>query len=88
MNKLNKQQQAELTALAAKPDNEIDTSEIPEVTDWSGAVVGRFYRPIKQVVTVRIDADVLDWFKSQGGKYQTRLNGALREYMTEHRKHG
>lgn len=86
MNKLNKQQQAELAALAAKPDSEIDTTDIPEVNNWSAAAVGRFYRPIKQVVTVRIDADVLDWFKSQGGKYQTRLNGALREYMTEHQK--
>ena len=57
----------ELAALAAMPDGEIDTSDIPEITDWSKAVVGRFYRPVKETVTIRLDADVLDWLK-QGGR--------------------
>ena len=53
--------------LAALPDTAIDTSDIPEITDWSGAEIGKFYRPVKQQVTLRIDADVLEWFKSRGG---------------------
>jgi uncharacterized protein (DUF4415 family) len=65
------------------PDAEIDTSDIPEVRDWSGAQVGRFYRPVKQQVTLRIDADVLAWFKAQGGKYQTAINEALREHVAK-----
>ena len=53
----------ELAALAKMPDSAIDTSDIPEITDWSKAQVGRFYRPIKQPVTIRLDADVIAWFK-------------------------
>ena len=40
-------------------DEDIDLSDIPEITDWSGAVVGKFYRPVKQSLTIRLDADVL-----------------------------
>jgi len=71
----------ELIALAALPDSKIDTSDIPEITGWSRAVVGRFYRPIKRSVTVRLDADVLAWLKSSGRGYQTRLNQLLRRAM-------
>lgn len=89
------EQLAELQALAALPDDTIDTSDAPEVTDWSGAVRGRFYRPIKQQVTLRLDADVVLYFKriaagndaGHGGRgYQTRINRALREYIAEHEK--
>lgn len=73
--------QKELATLVARGDAEIDTSDIPEVTDWRGAERGRFYRPVKQVVTIRIDADVVAWFKSRDRKYQTAVNRALREYM-------
>lgn len=53
--------QQELTALAAKPEHEIDFSDISATTeqDWIGAERGKFYRPIKQQLTVRVDADVL-----------------------------
>jgi uncharacterized protein (DUF4415 family) len=71
----------ELSALAARPDSKIDTSEIPEIAEWSRAVVGKFYRPIKQSVTIRLDADVLAWLKSKGGRYQTRINQLLRGAM-------
>ena len=71
----------ELRALAAKHDADIETSDIPEITDWRGAVRGRFYRPVKQVVTIRLDADVVAWFKANDRKYQTAVNRALREYM-------
>lgn len=71
----------ELAVLAAMPDDQIDFSDIPEVTDWSGAVVGKFYRPIKKPVTLRLDADVLAWLRSQGPGYQTRINRMLRLEM-------
>jgi uncharacterized protein (DUF4415 family) len=82
-------QKAELQALAALPDDQIDTSEMPEVIDWSGARRGALYRPIKRQITLRIDADVIEWFRSQtrGGEgYQTGINRALREYIERHRR--
>jgi len=71
----------ELAALEKMPDSTIDTSDIPEITDWSKAQVGRFYRPIKQPVTIRLDADVIAWFKETAPQYQTAVNKVLREYM-------
>ncbi len=71
--------------LDAMDDSDIDLSDIPEVTDWRGAEVGKFYRPKKKSVTVRLDADVLAWFKAQPGRYQTKLNEVLRNYMRTHR---
>jgi uncharacterized protein (DUF4415 family) len=50
------------------------------------AEVGNLYRPIKKPVTLRLDADVLAWFKKQGRGYQTRINRALRKIMMEERK--
>lgn len=81
MKKVSKKQAKELAALAAMPDDEIDLTDIPEVLDWSGAVVGKYYRPIKKSLTIRLDADVLAWLKSQGRGYQTRINGLLRAAM-------
>ncbi len=62
-------------------DKDIDLSDIPEILDWSGAVRGKFYRPVKKHVTLRLDADVLEWFKLKHPKYQTAINTALREYI-------
>ena len=84
---LTKEQRAELEALARLPDDRIDTTDIPEVLDWSNARRGVFYRPVKQQVTLRLDADVLTWFKAhaQGGRgYQTDINRALREHVQRH----
>jgi len=78
---------AELDALAVMPESEIDTSEMPPITDWSKAVRGAFYRPIKRPLSLRVDADVIDWFQRQGNGYQTRMNSALREYVERHREH-
>ena len=58
----------ELRQLAAMPDSEIDTSDIPEITDFTGFEVGKFYRPVKQTVTVRLDADLLNWLKQEIGR--------------------
>lgn len=76
-------QREHLAKLAAMPDETIDTSDIPELTDeaWAAGVRGRFYRPVKQQITARVDADVLDWLKSQGKGYQGRLNTILRREM-------
>jgi uncharacterized protein (DUF4415 family) len=76
--------ETELDALAALPDDRIDTRDVPEVRDWSGAQRGLFYRPIKKQLTLRIDADVVDWFKAhapKGDGYQTDMNRALREHI-------
>lgn len=82
--KLTPEQQAEIDAIAAMPDSEIDTSDAPEIEDWSNAKRGLFYRPMKQQLTLRLDMDVLDYFQRAGKGYQTRINQALREYMVSH----
>jgi uncharacterized protein (DUF4415 family) len=77
------QQKRELAALSKRSEKDIDTGAIPEVRDWSGAKRGLLYRPVKQQLTLRIDADVLTWFKehAQGRGYQTDINRALREHV-------
>jgi len=77
--------QKEIEALEARPDRTIDTSDMPPITDWSNAKRGMFYRPLKSLLSLRIDADVIDWFKSGGQGYQSRMNDALREHMERHR---
>ena len=69
---LTKKQSAELTALAARPDSEIDFSDIHALTDdfWKNAVRGKYYKPTKTSTTVRIDSDVLAWLRAQGKGYQ------------------
>ena len=79
---LSAQQKKELAALAGLPDSKIDTREMPEVRDWSNAKRGLFYRPVKQQLTLRLDADVVAWFKEHAPKgYQTDINRALREHV-------
>jgi len=79
---------ANLDANEAMSDDDIDLSDIPEKLDWLGAVRGKFYRPVKQQVTLRLDADLIHWFKnSEGGRgYQTRINAALRRYVEDEAK--
>ncbi len=84
MKKLSKKQIEELKVLESQSEYEIDTSDIPEKTNWDKTQIGKFYRPIKKQITLRLDADMIEWFKSQEGKYQTRINLALREYMEHH----
>jgi uncharacterized protein (DUF4415 family) len=81
--KVFRKQARELAPLARMPDEQIDLTDAPEVRDWRGAVVGKFYRPIKRPVTIRVDADVLAWLKRQGRGYQTRINKLLREATEE-----
>ena len=81
MQKVKSAQADEIRALKRMKDREIDTTDIPPVLDWSKAVVGKFYRPIKKPLTIRLDADVLAWLKGQGKGYQTRINALLRSSM-------
>ncbi len=77
-------QKADLAALESLPDSEIDTSDIPEAANRPDAQRGLFYRPVKIQITLRLDADVLAWFKrnAPGGRgYQTEINRALRQHV-------
>jgi len=88
-NPLSPELQAELEALAARPNADIDLTdpECPPMTDAelaAGGIRGALFRPgrpFKKPVAMRLDADVLDWFQRQGPGYQTRINAALREYI-------
>ena len=88
MRKLSAEKRRELHSLARRPDREIDFSDIPEIREIpSDAVIGRFYRPKKSSVTIRLDADVLAWLKASGEGYQTRINDYLRSLMRQkHRR--
>ena len=82
---LTKKQKGELAALSARPDREIDFSEIPSLTEdfWKNAVRGKYYKPTKTSTTVRIDSDVLAWLRAQGKGYQSRINAILRREMLD-----
>jgi uncharacterized protein (DUF4415 family) len=73
-------------------DDEIDKSEIPEVSpeQFARAMVRRGLKtvPPKAQLTIRVDLEVLDWFRKQGRGYQTRINTLLRAYMEAHKKDG
>ena len=71
----------EIADLKRMKDEEIDLTDIPQTADWDKAVVGKFYRPIKKSLTIRLDADVLAWLREQGKGYQTRINWLLRKAM-------
>jgi uncharacterized protein (DUF4415 family) len=79
--------QAELDALNALTDDSIDIDDIPEasLSNMMQGDRGLYFRPVKTSVTIRLDADLLDWYKShaENGKYQTEINRALRLYMQD-----
>lgn len=75
--------------LDSMTDEDIDLSEIPEITPamFAKGVVRRGLKPItKRQMTLRLDSDVIEWFKRQGRGYQTRMNALLRAYMEEHKR--
>ncbi len=87
--KLTAEMRRELEALDALPDDQIDFSDIPEMTEHKGPIyVGLMYRPGKTSVTIRLDSDMVAWFKSQGKGWQTKMNWALRLYFASHRSSG
>jgi uncharacterized protein (DUF4415 family) len=82
---VNEKERRELRRLAKKPDSEIDFSDAPERDKLPSEVyVGRFYKPLKQLISLRVDADVLAWFRSRGKRYQTYINEVLRREMQIH----
>ena len=81
MRKLSAEQKRDIAAISAMRDEDIDLSDMPEVLDRSGAEMGKFYRPPKKSVTMRLDGDVLEWLKGYGKGYQTRVNLLLRHAM-------
>jgi uncharacterized protein (DUF4415 family) len=62
--------------------------EGPAPRTWMVAERGEFYRPVKEQITLRLDKDVLAWFKAGGEGYQTRINEALREYVVSRLSRG
>lgn len=82
---LTRRQRQEVAGLAAKPDKEINYSDIPRLPEsfWKSAVRNPFYRPVKRQLTLRLDADVIAWLRQQGKGYQTRINRLLRAAMLE-----
>ncbi len=79
-----KTSQTNWAAIDAMEDKDIDLSDSPEVTpeQFSRAIVRKNLKPVtKSQVTLRVDADVLAWFKSQGKGYQTHINSLLKAYM-------
>ena len=76
---------ADLARLGEMSDAEIDATSPPELSDlpgdfWDDAEV--VLPPSKEAISIRVDQDVLEWFRSHGPRYQTRMNAVLRSYMT------
>ncbi len=86
---LTAKQRAEIAALAAQTDKQIDKGALPQLGEefWKNAVRNPFYKATKQSTTVRLDSDVLQWLKSGGSGYQTRLNAILRDEMLRNVAH-
>lgn len=81
--KLTAAQRARLDALR---EEDIDYSDIPDLI--TSGLAQSMYRPLKQVVTIRLDSDVVAWFKSQQGRYQTAINAALRQHIAQLQQKG
>ena len=84
---ISRKSQTDFARLDKMKDEDIDYSDAPEITPemFAKAIVRRGLKPrVKKQVTLRMDGDVLDWFKKQGSGYQTKINLLLRAYMDEH----
>ena len=90
--RISNKSQTDWARLDALADEDIDLSDIPEITPelFAKAVVRRGLKPVtrKVQVTLRVDSDVLTWFKLQGRGYQTHINTLLRAYMDAQKNHG
>lgn len=82
--------ETDLKRIDAMKDEDIDFSDNPELTPemFARGVVRRNFKviPRKKQLTLRVDSDVVDWYKKQGRGYQTRINSLLRAYMKEHQR--
>jgi uncharacterized protein (DUF4415 family) len=84
-----KKSQTDWNRVKSLKDDEIDFSDIPEISPemFARGIVRRGLKPVarKQQLTIRVDSDVLDWYKRQGQGYQTKINSLLRAYMEAHK---
>ena len=87
---ISKKSRTDWARVDAMKDDEIDLSDSPEIEPemFARAVVRKGLKPVqrKEQLTLRIDGDVLEWFKKQGQGYQTRINALLRAYMEAHKR--
>ena len=86
--KLTEEQRAALRALNDLPEDQVDTSDAPEILDWSGAITGAFYRPVKQEVILKLDEYMIDWFEdnaSEGQDYKEHIIQALWDHIRKNR---
>jgi uncharacterized protein (DUF4415 family) len=81
MKKLTKKQKRKIAEAVLMKDGALPG--MPAAIDWSGAEIGEHPRPAKKPVTMRLDADVLEWLKSYGEGYQTKANMLLRHAMMQ-----
>lgn len=84
---LSAEQKARLDAIAAMPDDQIDTSDAPFLPDAVWKKVSDELPQKKQQITLRIDAEVLAFFKDSGKRYQSRMNAVLRSYVEAQKAH-
>lgn len=84
---LSDEQKARLTALAAMPDDQIDTSDAPYRPDAVWMKAADQLPHTKKQITLRIDAEVLEFFRNTGARYQSRMNAVLRSYVEAHKLH-
>ncbi len=75
----------DLARLDAMNDEDIDLSDMPEITDWSNAVRGLFSDSPQAEIKLRIDRDVIRWILCRHGEYQMAINAVLREHMERKR---
>jgi uncharacterized protein (DUF4415 family) len=88
---LTRKDEKRLERLNRMKDEEIDTSDMPPLTDEQLALAVQarrlrrsVYKPVKIPVKINYDADLLEWFRAFGKGYQTKMNTVLREYMLSH----
>jgi uncharacterized protein (DUF4415 family) len=72
----------QLNKLAKLADKDIDMTDMPEQLNWSKASIGKYYKPVKRQISLRLDSDIIAWFKSNSSHYQSSINQALRAYMS------
>ena len=84
---LSAEQKARLDSVAAMPDEQIDYSDAPSLADAVWMKVATELPHTKKQITLRIDAEVLDFFKHTGARYQSRMNAVLRSYVEAHKAH-
>jgi uncharacterized protein (DUF4415 family) len=82
------QSQSDWDRVDRMKDEEIDLSDLPEIPPeaFARAIVRKGLQPVerKAQITLRVDADVLEWFRKKGAGYQSRMNAVLRAYKQAH----